>query len=137
MPGPAKTPTQVKLNRGSWRGKSEAKTAPPRLVGDFSCPKHLKLEAKRFWEKLMPDLVRIGVISKTELDMFAMLCETWADYKKACKDHKGDYRLKKMLRDEVIKYAAHFGLTPSTRSNVRAFDNVTDSGTKERFFKIG
>ena len=113
-PGPQKTPSAMLRLRGSRL--LEHRTEPEVVPGDFSCPKDLDGYARKFWIEHMPILEKIGVMSAQDLPQFRMLCEAQQDYN----DTRGniDYYLRMKLRAECYKLASHFGMTPSTRSDV-------------------
>jgi phage terminase small subunit len=119
-PGPQRTPTAVLENRGSWRSKDRREHEPERLIGDFSPPEDLSPDARDYWEAMMPRLNNLGIISATDLPMFRLLCETWSDYMLFRENRSGDQHTISKLRAELLKYSGHFGLTPATRSNIRA-----------------
>jgi phage terminase small subunit len=130
--GPQRTPTKKLQNRGSWLAKERSEHEPVRLVGDWSAPADLDDRSRACWESEMPKLVKLGIISTTDLLCFRAYCETWADYLRCHFDQVGQ-RIK--LRNDLFKFASHFGLTPSTRSNIKA-DKNNDSSGKNQYFRV-
>ena len=114
----AKTPTKTLLNRGSNLGKERIKFSPRRIDGDFSCPDDLDGVAAVFWEEQMPLLTVSGIISVPELPSFRAYCECWAEYRSSMQNCPLDFHTHVKLRQELLKIAMQFGLTPATRANV-------------------
>lgn len=112
--GPPKTPKAILKLHGSKRAASRKEPDP--IPGDFSCPSDLVGESKKFWNKQMPILDKIGVMSVQDLTMFRSLCEAWGDYMDIRETN--DIHTKIKLRAEITKLCSHFGMTPSTRSDV-------------------
>lgn len=116
--GQPKTPASILKLHGSRL--LEHRKEPSPVLGDFSCPKDLSPDAAKFWRRWMPVLERVGVMSMQDLPVFHNLCDAWSDYQ-AVRDFR-DYYIKIKLRAEILRLASHFGMTPSTRSDVQ-FDN--------------
>lgn len=115
--GPKKTPTAVLENRGSWRAKVRGGEPRPK-VSYPPCPEWMSPIAADIWNKLVPDLVNLGVM--TELDSFSFgryctyavlwLAELGSDDRKETTLEKYANQLSKIERE--------FGLTPSSRASL-------------------
>jgi len=106
-------------------------------MGDWACPKHLKGEAKKFWDVYMPVLVGQGVISKQQLPVFEAMCECWKDYKESMKNCPLDYHTHVKLRQEFTKMAMQFGMTPATVANVTTANKEEPKSDKKYSIKFG
>ena len=68
-------PTKLKVLEGN-RGKRELpKNEPnPRPVAP-KCPNDIDRDAKKVWRRLAPKLEKMGLLTETDGDMFATLCQ--------------------------------------------------------------
>jgi P27 family predicted phage terminase small subunit len=83
MQGRKPKPTALKLITGN-PGKrpirfDEFKPA----AGIPRCPKHVKGEAKKEWQRITQELMRYGMVSEIDRGLLAMICTTWAKYVEA------------------------------------------------------
>lgn len=110
-----------------------------RPVGLPACPDELSADARIEWDRLGALLVGLGLISHLDLASFALYCEAWGDYLKACRKLKelGDrgyvestpsgyqqmgpwLSIKNRAADAVNKYKSEFGLSPADWNRVEA-----------------
>ena len=129
--GPPPTPTKILAMRGSWRaGRNPAEPRPE--PGRPRCPKWLDTDAKAAWRRLVPQLDRMGVVTRIYLD----------------KDESGrvkgvrpypQARMAAQLSEQLLRFENHFGMTPSarTRLSVPAGEAPQDDQDKRRFLKLG
>lgn len=112
------------------------------------CPKHLRDEARKEYRRLGDELERYGLVSKIDRGTLAMLATQWARYVWAeAKIHEAneadpkgerglvdrtpnDYRVMSVYLQisnaaiaQYLKLAGEFGLSPASRSRVKAVDN--------------
>ncbi len=156
--GPPPTPTSLLQLRGSWRADLNSAEPQPEK-GRPTCPSWLDDYAKTAWKRLIPQLDRMGVLTKIDGHALTILCQTWARWRKAeefiqqhgetypVKDENGNVRyLKKFPQVSIAESCAktlsrfmqEFGLTPSARTRLAApqpQDSVNDD--KRRYLKIG
>lgn len=118
-----------------------------------SIPAHLSKEARKEWKRITVELEALGLISRLDRAALALYCQAWArlvlvemelEKRRAAAEAAGenefdavfvqktptgfdrDSRLINMVRDlqkDVDRYQASFGLSPSSRSKVKASDN--------------
>ena len=112
--GPQKTPTAILKLRGS--GLLDNRTEAERIPVSCQCPSDLCGYAKSFWQNHIVYLDSMGIISAQDLCQFRLLCEAHGDYDTI--RNNTDYHTKIKLRNEIFRLASHFGMTPSTRSDV-------------------
>src|SRR5262245_63957800 len=79
--GPAPQSRTTLEARGSWRARG--RVDPPGARGRPKRPRALAGDARKFWDAIVPGLVRFGVVGK--LDAFALqaCCELWGLYRRA------------------------------------------------------
>lgn len=141
--GPPKTPTKILAARGSWR----AATRPnePSFVGTPDPPAHLDVAAKAKWKEISPLLVNAGVLTTADADSLAAYCDTFSRYLKAKKivEKKGlttddgrkrpEVAIVEKCSESMLRWLREFGMTPASRSNVKAESKKTDDPDDELF----
>lgn len=116
-------------------GKDEPKPVP--IAPD--CPDWISDDAKIEWERVAPQLEKLGLL--TQIDMAALVgyCESWAQYKKAIefihkhgetypiKDDNGKVKyiqqfpqvsIANKALGNIKSFCTEFGMTPSARSRM-------------------
>lgn len=105
-------------------------------------PDWLSAAAREEWERIVPEMVKLGIISGLDTIVVAQYCETvadWIDARRQLNEHQrtvkytsGEgaakkehvqvsawYSIAKQLGQEVKKLAAELGLTPASRPSVK------------------
>jgi len=138
MPGPAKQPYELKLLTGAARGRDSGgrKLTPPpsfRRVAPEP-PSWLPAEALAEWHRVVPELLRLGLLKAEDRGTLAAYCTAWATLVKATarledeglttgtaagglKPHPAVAAAADASR-RVVSFGAQFGLTPSSEANV-------------------
>ena len=133
-PGPAPTPTHLKLVRGVRKDRINAaepkakRKAPP-------MPKWLSADGKKVWRRTVKQLSDMGVLYECDGDSLAAYCEAVVRHQQACELVAQTGILIKGRRDGVVKnpavqvardaeatiksFAQEFGLTPSARTRIK------------------
>ena len=144
--GPAPTPTNLKVLRGTDRADRRARNEPRPAVAVPSCPTWLHREAKREWRRITPELVTLGLVSQIDRAALAAYCEAYAEWWEASRTIKaegryvtfttkagGDYTqlhpavgVKNNAIDRMRRFACEFGMTPAARSRVEAAEAEKD-----------
>lgn len=126
---------------GQYRADRHAdrQNAPKPAKAETVCPKWLTGEAKRTWERLAPELSRLGLLTKLD-HLLEAYCWEWSLYVSACKQLKdaagctetttNGNEVQKALAGirsralaNCLKIASEYGLTPSSRERLRAHPN--------------
>jgi len=141
IPGPKPQPPKIKLLKGN-PGKRPIPLAPEaKPVVSTRCPRGLPKAAQREWRRVAPELARLGLL--TELDRAALadycLCvarleECEADIAERGPLVEGDRGLVKNpacqlgreYRHQMMRWAAEFGLTPSSRGRMTLPETETE-----------
>lgn len=160
--GPAPTPTNVLKLRGSTlvtqrRLQNEVKGP----TGNPECPDWLDEDGKAMWEKLVPQLSAMGILTKVDGNALGRYCRLWARWRKAedfitergemypLKDDQGNVKcfqqwpqvaIAHKLSQQLTKLEAEFGMTPSARARIQLNNSpATESRShdKGRFFQAG
>lgn len=132
--GPAPAPTELKLIRGTKKNRINREEPKP-SENPIVRPTTLSADARKIWDRLVPDLVATKVLTHWDVDLFARFCEQAVVVAKAQVEVnkrgvlvRGDKnRLVKnpalqIARDatkEMLSIGARFGLTPSDRGQLR------------------
>ncbi len=137
--GPMPTPTATLAERGSWRAKR--RTGEPQFDrGRPSCPSWLSAEGKAEWKRVVEQLDNAGVLTTADRATLAAFCDSWADYVLAAGEvakvvkesgyaeaiRVGLVGAKAKAREALMKASDRFGLSPATRTRVKASDDGDD-----------
>lgn len=105
-------------------------------LGMPPCPRWVRGSAKKHWDTIGPALVRAGLISVVDGDVFAMHCDNVARYGDVMEKlenlekwlaktpngfevQAGYVQIRNKLQEQILKTASEFGLTPKARSSVK------------------
>lgn len=148
--GPKTEPTLSKAARGN-PGQRRLNQNEPQPKGKAEMPGWLSDAAKKEWERLAPELERLGVLTAVDEKTFATYCQSVADFIAAVKAMKGQpvmiegasgapkrhpgWELLSATGDRVIKYGSQFGLTPSSRTGI-SVPSAPKEGDLKAFVKM-
>jgi P27 family predicted phage terminase small subunit len=151
MKGRKPKPTALKIaegNPGKWPlNHNEPKPTP----GAPACPKHLSGESRKEWERLAPELDRMGLLTLVDLAALAGYCESWGSYLNALakmkkggevvlgsegQEIKSKWRIIADDQKRIIhKFLSEFGLTPSSRARLAVKPPTTPVDELQEFIK--
>jgi P27 family predicted phage terminase small subunit len=86
MPGPAPKPTALKLAEGNPGKRAINHKEPKPETGEPSMPKGLSLSARREWKSIVPELMKLGVLTVVDGKALAAYCEAFAMWEMARKE---------------------------------------------------
>ncbi len=131
--GPAPKPAAVKRLEGN-PGKRQIKGAPQPQPQAPSCPSWLSAEARTEWQRLAPELERMGLLTALDQAAFACYCAAyahWRDCQRVIEEEgplyvtpagrlreRPEVEMAKQAARAVREFAAEFGLTPSSRGRM-------------------
>lgn len=148
MPGPAPKPTSLKLLAGNpgKRPLNAAEPKPDPAIPD--CPDHLTPEARAEWDRIVPELEALGLLTRIDRAALAAYCTAygrWVEAERMVKEHgltvetPNGYPVKSpwlstadKALDQLRKFIQEFGLSPASRSKVAATPKSTNDD--EAFF---
>lgn len=132
--GPAPKPTALRVLHGDRPARTN-RSEPRPVERDFDAPEWLVDYALETWERLAPELKRLGVLKWTDADAFAGYCVAVARLREATAVLASDGLTIASPTGNVSKHPAatvaneattqirtlgtHFGLTPSGRAQLR------------------
>lgn len=142
--GPAPLPTAIKAARGTLQkcrtNHEEPQLAPPKVTDP---PAGLRGRGLVEWKRLVEPLIDAGVLRDADMVTFELYCRTLSDlegYERLTSRNrelalaKGYAGMVVKLRNQAKQLAAELGLTPSSRSGVKAVEKK-QPGTVERFLR--
>lgn len=135
--GPQPIPQAERIARGNPGNKVLNRKEPKYAPAPIEPPDVLDEIARKHWDEYAPPLIAAGVMKTTDVPLFAAYCAAYSDFVRASigiaktGDITDDDRLspfvkmRHMAMEKLLKYAGHFGLTPSTRMLIRAEQKET------------
>jgi P27 family predicted phage terminase small subunit len=134
--GPRPEPTKLKLLKGN-PGKRKISTREPKpapVDGAPKCPVWMPADGRREWKRVVPELMRLGILSVVDVASLQGYCASYARALEA------DRHVKRMgltiatktgffVQNPAVsiarlawqaqrQFAAEFGLTPSARTRI-------------------
>jgi P27 family predicted phage terminase small subunit len=143
--GPKPQPTALKLARGNPGKRALPPDEPALSAGPCDVPEGMDGRARDEWHRLVGELTDKGVLTVGDLKCFEEYCylvaeiaEMRALMKKVGLEKSIDERYPHILdklRSQKARHEAQLGLTPSSRSGVKAVKPMSAKDTKlTRFF---
>jgi P27 family predicted phage terminase small subunit len=143
--GRPRTPTSLKLIKGSYRKDRALKGEPKPAPALPEPPEFLSPGAKQEWNRVAPELHKLGLLSQIDVAALSCYCEAWSDFidsSKRCigadgkdlkvlraKNSADDpssiyinpyYAIKRRSAETVLKFASEFAMTPQARTRISA-----------------
>lgn len=135
MRGRKPKPTAIKKLEGN-PGKRTLNSKEPKPKASIpSCPSHIKGAARLEWNRIVKELHALGILTQVDRAALASYCGAyghWVDAEKHLAEEdaviitdKGNMvqnpymQIAKRSMDQMVKFAAEFGMTPSSRSRVK------------------
>ena len=130
------TPTALKLLKGN-PGRRPPNPSEPKPAADRPrCPQHLDTEARKEWRRIVPELEQLGLLTILDRAALALYCQAWSRWVRASReiDENGEIleskngkpvqspwiSLRNRAGQDMHKFLAEFGMTPSSRTRVTA-----------------
>jgi P27 family predicted phage terminase small subunit len=150
MRGRKPKPTALKRRQGNPGKRALNNQEPQPELRIPTCPSYLQDEARREWQRIVKLLFRVGLVTELDRAALAGYCSAYADYVNAERevrkhgaviksDEGGQYQspwisIKRRALDQVIKFGAEFGLTPSSRVRLKVEGQDTLEEKEKRLF---
>ena len=151
--GPATKPSVLKQAQGTYRKDRVAGTEPKPLPGDPGCPTWLHREAKREWRRIVPELLRLNLLTIVDRAALAAYCQAYARWYEAEKLVKTEGALAYTLQGNVYQhpavgmankamhemraFLAEFGMTPAARTRIDAKPPAEEGKNDAKAFLFG
>ena len=138
MAGRIPKPTKIHLMNGNpSRLNLDDRIEPEPDVKIPECPRHLKGEARKEWNRISLELFKLGLISEIDVAALSAYCSAWADYvysDKKIRRMKDEgyvfetsrgfriqeplFGIKNRSLEIMHKFLTEFGMTPASRSRL-------------------
>ena len=147
MRGRKPKPTKLKLLEGNpgKRPLNPAEPVPDAALPD--APAHLDEDARAEWARTAEELNRLGLLTQVDRAAFAGYCAAYGRWAQASRALKGEGLTVETTNGNVIqnplvgiankamelmlRFAAEFGMTPSSRSRVSVPNTAVDEFERE------
>lgn len=144
MPGPPPKPTALKILEGN-PGQRPINTEEPKpTAGAPKPPADLKGEALAEWGRVVPELDRLGLLTKVDRAYLVAYCSAWASFEEAraalaergplVEGRDGNLvknpaaQIMKDSADLMLKFGSRFGMSPADRSRLTVPLGTPDEG---------
>ena len=133
MRGRKSKPAALKVLAGN-PGKRRLNLREPKPDSSMpSYPEHLSQEAQIEWERIAPELARLGILTELDRAALAAYCSCWGRWVEAERHVRKrgmtvrapcgikinpSVRISNNALQFLLKFATEFGLTPSSRSRI-------------------
>lgn len=126
-------PTALKILAGNPGKRALPKNEPKPTVEAPECPDHVTGEARQEWERIVPELLRLGLVSKLDRGTLAAYCilyARWIDAERKVSEGGAVVKVHGQIipnpylsiATNTLKlmksYLAAFGLSPADRSKM-------------------
>lgn len=136
------TPTALRVLTGNPQHRPLDLREPQPDPSPPRCPSFLSREARKHWREIVPELARLGLLSRVDAGALEGLCDAYSQFRQASefiKQHGMVYRSSDgqlvktphvaIARNALaiyIRIAVEFGLTPSSRTGLQAPEGRAD-----------
>ena len=134
MHGPPPTPSRLVELKGNPSTKKLTGPEPEPTRGAPRPPADLKGEALAEWGRIVPELDRLGLLTKVDRAYLVAYCEAWATFN-AAREAMAEYgplvagrdgglvknpaaQVMRDAADLMLKFGSRFGLSPSDRTRL-------------------
>ena len=131
MPSPRPKPSALKLMEGNPGKRPIPQNEPKPELTMPEAPSRLTGSALAEWFRIVPEIFRLGMMTRLDVAALACWCEAVGDFydaladlhdqpKTASKRYAGALRRKDAASERIRKWAVEFGFTTSSRSRIIA-----------------
>ena len=136
QPGKKPKPTNLRVLQGN-AGKRPLNKKEPRPKAEIpTCPRHLSTKAKAEWKRVTRRLYALGLVTQVDRAALSAYCQAWGRWVEAEEEVRKNGDIVKTragnviqnpwlavankAQEQMVKLAAEFGMTPSSRTRVSA-----------------
>jgi P27 family predicted phage terminase small subunit len=152
MRGRKPKPTELKLLAGNPGGHRSNESEPQFTAGAPDPPEWLSPAARAEWDRVAPELARLGLLARVDLAALAAYCQCYAHYVEAerfiqehgltlaIRDDKGvlksvqpvpEVGISLKMLDKIRQFAAEFGFSPSARGRIEVKATAAGGGDEK------
>jgi P27 family predicted phage terminase small subunit len=132
--------------------RNRRKNSEPKFSGIPTCPKHLDKNARVEWKRVSSELAAAGLLTIVDRAALAAYCAAWSRWANAeeqvqkfgavIKSPKSGFPIQNpyvgianTALDQLRRFAAEFGMTPSSRSRIHVADGPTSTDPFTEFMQ--
>ena len=128
-------PTETKKLEGNPGKRALNNQEPQPDIAIPECPPHLEGEAKKEFQRITAELVKLKILSNVDRAAIVGYCQAWGDYVNATKQIKKEgevlysdkgnaylnpwKNIQTSALDRMLRFSAEFGMTPSSRTRIK------------------
>lgn len=147
-PGAPRKPTALKVVQGTSRKGRENPDEPKPETKSLPCPTHLPAIAATEWDRIVPELVELGLLSAIDQVALEGYCISYHRWREAedVLDAEGltmltpqnfemqrpEVSIANQARKQCLEFLREFGLSPASRGKVRATPKSPAEDAMER-----
>src|SRR5690349_1761687 len=111
--GPARKPTALRVLEGDQSHRPPNRREPkPKIRADTPrAPEHLEAVARATWNRLAPELHRLGLLTDVDLELFESYCVANGERRLAMAD--GHFAKMDQAVARMLTISKRFGFTPA------------------------
>lgn len=137
--GPAPTPTNLVILKGNPGKRPINKAEPKPAPIAPSCPRFLDKTARQEWRRMVKLLEPLGLLTQVDRAALAAYCQCYSEWVRANEilaekgmtfttpngyvQQRPEVAIRQKARNDMLRFAARFGLTPSDRAGLRVAEN--------------
>ena len=135
MKGRKPIPSNIHLLQGGTNKTHRSKkhrAGEPKLEAKIPpCPKHLDKESRAEWRRMAKEFRALGVLAMLDKAVFAVYCKNFAEWAKATRMIQEQGMIMKEAEARMMRALVEIGMTPSSRSRVKATPKKEESPEDE------
>ena len=132
--GPASKPTRLKELEGNPGKRALPKNEPKPELGAPAMPEWLSEYAREEWQRVEPELTRLGLLARIDGSALAAYCDAYGRWRKAAEQLEREgltfitaalyiathpcVGIANKAKAEMHRFGREFGLTPSARGRM-------------------
>ena len=145
--GPKPKPTKIKELQGTTRSDRLNLDEPYPEIGRPRAPDHLSVDALEEWNNIVDELVNLGIMTRIDTAALAAYCQAYGRWADAERKIQQSGLIIKTSNGNVVqnpfvgianrsmeimhKFLSEFGMTPSSRTRVKAQHKDTGDGWEQ------
>lgn len=135
MSGRKPKPTALKRLAGNPGKRALNDREPKFRQATMRAPRHLGKEGKKEWRRVAQELDAVGLLTVVDRAALAAYCEAWETWIDATRQVREEgmvlvsatgyayphpaQKIRERAMAQMLKFAAEFGMTPSSRSRIK------------------
>ncbi len=153
--GPKPQPTAQKRLRGNPGKRALNTREPTPELAIPSCPDWLNSDARAEWDRIVPELAAMNLLTRVDRAALACYCQAWSTFKLAQGEldkygltmmtggengfemQRPEVAIANKAMQQIKAFAAEFGFTPSARTSIKTPEPPRPKDKARDFLKFG